>query len=92
MSIRTISITDLATVVGGGTGATSELQAVKNYLLDNGNGSWFSQAAGLGSKLAHRAGYSFGFMNYQPYADYTAAAPGGKNYIEDLERLRPGKR
>jgi hypothetical protein len=91
MSIQNLSITQLATVVGGGTGATSELGAVKNYMLDNGNGSWLSQAAGLGSKLGHRAGYSFGFTNLQAYSDYTKAAPGGANYIEDLERLRPAK-
>ena len=74
-----LTTTELASVGGAGTGATSELQAGKNYLL----------AGGLGSKLVHRAQYSLGFMNFQAYSDTIAAAPGGHDYIEDLHRLRP---
>ena len=46
---NTISISELASVVGGaGTGAQTVNQAVKNYLSDNGNGGWLSQAGALG--------------------------------------------
>ena len=93
---RDLSIHELASVVGGqspaaGTRAKTERDAVKNYLSDNGNGSWFSQAGNLGSKLYHRAQYSFGVINYQPYGDSVAAAPGGRNYLADMERLRPSR-
>lgn len=85
-----LSLSELANVVGG-TDATTPKQAVKNYLSDNGNGNWFQQAGALGSKAVHRAQYSLGFINYQTYADMTAAAPGGANYIEDMKRIRPAR-
>jgi hypothetical protein len=89
---NTISISDLACVVGGaGTSAQTVNQAVKNYLSDNGNGSWLSQAGALGSKVWHRAQYSGGFINYQAYADSVEAAPGGANYVADMRRLRPSR-
>jgi len=87
-----LSIVELASVVGGGTGAQTPTEAAKNYLFNNGNGSWLQQAGAFGSKVGHRAQYSFGFINYQTYANHTEAAPGGRDYVEDMRRLRPSGR
>jgi len=91
-----LSSDELVRVVGAqspaaGSGAKTVREAVTNYLSDNGNGSWFSQAGNLGSKIYHRAQYSFGVINFQPYGDSVAAAPGGRNYLADMERLRPSR-
>jgi len=89
---RSLSISELASVVGGeGTSAQTVKQAVKNYLSDNGNGGYLSQAGALGSKVWQRALYSGGIINYQSYADSIEAAPGGKNYVADMHRIRPSR-
>lgn len=88
-----LSEIELEHVTGGaGTGATSLPQAIGHYLMNNGDGSFASQASALGSKVWDRVKYSAAIT--PTIAEYTRqieSLPGGTDYIADIKRLRPTK-
>ncbi len=87
--IRDISEAELSNVVGG-TGATTLPQAIGNYFMNNGDGSLLSKAGVLGAKVGRRLEYSLGITRtIGEYTDQIRGLPGGAEYLDDVNRLRP---